>query len=132
REHLASREAVLCQGDHVGDHVRGGLEPRLAAAVPTVGMAAEGALEKTSCRPGQTLLILGATGGVGVLATQLAERAGITVIATARAEEGAWIESFGASETIDYAVPVAAALADAHPDGIDAVLDLVGNAEQVT
>jgi NADPH:quinone reductase len=55
----------------------------LAAAVPTVGMTAEGALEKIGCRPGQTLLILGATGGVDVLATQLAVRAGITVIASA-------------------------------------------------
>jgi NADPH:quinone reductase-like Zn-dependent oxidoreductase len=110
-----------------------GLQPGLAAAVPTAGMTAEGALEKTSCQPGQTLLILGATGGVGVLATQLAVRAGITVIATARGDAGAWIESFGAAETIDYARrPVAEALADAHPDGIDAVLDLVGNDEQVT
>jgi NADPH:quinone reductase len=110
-----------------------GLNAGLAAAVPTAGMTAQGALEKTGSRQGQTLLILGATGGVGVLATQLAARAGITVIATARGDAGAWIGSFGASETIDYAQrPVAAALADAHPDGIDAVLDLVGNREQVT
>jgi len=109
------------------------LDLRLAGAVPTAGMAAEGALEKTKSRPGQTLLILGATGGVGVLATQLAVRAGIVVIATARGKEGGWIESFGANETIDYSVrPVAAALADSHPDGIDAVLDLVGDPEQVT
>jgi NADPH:quinone reductase-like Zn-dependent oxidoreductase len=86
-----------------------------------------------SCRGGHPLLILGATGGVGVLATQLAARAGITVIATARAEAGAWIESFGASETIDYTErSVAATLAYTHPDSIDAMLDLVGNAEQVT
>jgi NADPH:quinone reductase len=110
-----------------------GLPPGLAAAVPIAGITADGALEKTGCGPGQMLLILGATGGVAVLATQLAARAGITVIATARREACAWIGAFGASETIDYtARPVAAALADAHPDGIDAVLDLAGNAEQVT
>jgi NADPH:quinone reductase len=110
-----------------------GLEPGLAAAVPTAGMTAEGSVAKTGCGPGQTLLILGAAGGVGVLATQLAAQAGITVIATARGEAGAWIEGFGASETIDYTQrPVAEALASAHPDGIDAVLDLAGNAEQVT
>lgn len=110
-----------------------GLPPRLAAAVPIAGITADGALEKTGCRPGQTLLILGATGGVGVLATQLAARAGITVIASARGEAGAWIQGFGAVETIDYTQrPVAAALAGTHPDGIDAVLDLAGDAEQVT
>jgi NADPH:quinone reductase len=110
-----------------------GLQSGHAAAVPTVGMTAEGALAETGCGPGQTLVILGATGGVGVLAVQLAARAGITVIATARGGAGAWIRTFGASETIDYADGlVTAALADVHPDGIDAVLDLVGNTEQVT
>jgi NADPH2:quinone reductase len=96
-------------------------------------MTAEGALARTGCQPGQTLLILGATGGVGLLATQLAARAGITVIATARGEAGAWIERFGAAETIDYAQhPVAEVLANTHPDGIDAVLDLVGDSDQLT
>jgi NADPH:quinone reductase len=110
-----------------------GLELGLAAAVPTAGMTAEGSVAKTGCRPGQTLLILGAAGGVGVLATQLAARAGITVIATARGEARAWIKGFGAAETIDYTQrPVAVPLAEAHPDGIDAVLDLVGDAAQVT
>lgn len=67
-----------------------GLPPGLAAAVPIAGITADGALAKTGCRSGQTLLILGATGRVGVLATQLAARAGITVIATARGWAGTW------------------------------------------
>ena len=109
------------------------LDLRLAAAVSTAGMTAQGALEKTNSQPGQTLLILGATGGVGVLAIQFAVQAGIRVIATARGEESEWIEGFGASEAIDYSErPVAAALKDAHPDGIDAVLDLVGDPAQVS
>ena len=131
---FADRIAITERPSHGAlELVPEGLKPGLAAAVPTARMTAEGALAKAGCRPGQALLILGATGGVGVLATQLAMRAGITVIATARGEASAWIQGFGASETIDYAErPVAAALADAYPDGIDAVLDLVGNAEQAT
>ena len=131
---FAERVAIAERPSHGAQElVPEGLKPGLAAAVPTVGMTAEGALAKTGCRPGQALLILGATGGVGVLATQLAVRAGITVIATARGEASTWIQGFGASETIDYTeLPVAASLADAYPDGIDAILDLVGNAEQVT
>ena len=55
------------------------------------------------------------------------------VIATARAEEAAWIVGFGAEETIDHsAAPVVATVADTHPDGIDAILDLVGSHELVT
>jgi NADPH:quinone reductase len=131
---FAERVAIAERPSHGAmELVPEGLKPGLAAAVPTAGMTAEGALAKIGCGSGQTLLILGATGGVGVLAIQLAVRAGITVIATARGEAGAWIRGFGASETIDYAErPVTAALADAHPDGIDAVLDLVGSTEQVT
>jgi NADPH:quinone reductase len=110
-----------------------GVKPNLAAAVPTAGMTAQGSVAKTGCGPGQILLILGATGGVGVLATQLAARAGITVIATARGGERARIESLGASAAIDYTEgPVSAAIAGAYPGGIDAVLDLVGDARQVT
>jgi NADPH:quinone reductase len=131
---FADRVAIAERPSHGAlELVPEGLKPGLAAAVPTAGMTAEGALAKTGCGPGQALLILGATGGVGVLATQLAARAGITVIATARGGAGAWIRGFGASETIDYTErPVAAALAAAHRGGIDAVLDLVGNTEQVT
>ena len=64
-------------------------------------MTADGALAKTGCRAGQTLLILGATGGVGVLATQLAAQDGITVIATARANSREQITAISATQTID-------------------------------
>src|SRR4051794_31291282 len=132
---FAERVAIAERPSHgalelVPDH----LDVSLAAAVPTAGMAAHGALEKTNCHAAQTLLILGATGGVGVLAAQLAVRAGITVIATVRGEAAAtWMKGLGAFETIDYTEhPIAAALAAAHPDGVDAILDLVGTAEQVS
>lgn len=129
----AERVAIPEAPSHgVLQRVPNGLDRRLAAAVPTAGMAAEGALERTRCRSGQTLLILGATGGVGVLATQLAARDGVRVIATARPDDRAWILALGATETVDYSAgPVAAALGYVHPEGVDAVLDLVGDREQV-
>ncbi len=109
-----------------------GVEMRLAAALPTAGMTAHGALAATGCRAGETLLILGATGGVGVLATQLAAQAGIGVLATARRDTESQIRDLGAAEIIDYIEqPVATALAATHPDGVDAVLDLVGNQSQL-
>ncbi len=109
-----------------------GLEMGLAAAVPTAGMTAHGALAATGCRAGETVLILGATGGVGVLATQLGARAGLTVIATARGDAREQIKNLGAAEVIDYTEqPVAATLASSHPAGVDAVLDLVGDQSQL-
>lgn len=108
--------------------VPAGVDPRLAAAVPTAGMAADGGLERVGCGSGDTLLIIGATGGVGVLATQIAAQAGLTVIATARADATERILSLGAAETLDYASDTFEEdLAAAAKGGLGGVLDLVGD-----
>ncbi|MEV6632737.1 NADP-dependent oxidoreductase [Actinoplanes sp. NPDC051470] len=109
-----------------------GVDPRLAAALPTAGMTADGALEQLDLRAGQSLLILGATGGVGVLATQLAAQAGLSVIATARADAHEQIRRLGAADTVDYGTqPVDDQLASIAPGGVHGVLDLVGGAESL-
>lgn len=106
------------------------VDPRLAAALPTAGMTADGALEQLGCRAGETLLILGATGGVGVLATQLAVQAGLTVIATARADAREQMQRLGAAETIDYTAQMPGeAFGTSQPGGVHGVLDLVGDPE---
>lgn len=99
-----------------------------AAALPTAGMTALGALEATGCGRDRTLLIVGTTGGVGSLATQLAAATGIRVVATARADARDWIRGLGAAETVDYAERgLGDALEATHPEGVDALLDLVGD-----
>ena len=104
-----------------------GISTSQAAALPTTGMTALGALEATGCGRDQTLLIVGATGGVGSLATQFAAAAGIRVIATARADAEGWIRNLGATDTIDYAQrELADTLADNYPEGVDA-LGVVGD-----
>ncbi|MBS1677448.1 MAG: NADP-dependent oxidoreductase [Actinobacteria bacterium] len=104
------------------------LAPEVAAALPTAGMTALGAVEALAVEPGQTLLILGATGGVGSFAVQLAAARGVRVIATARPEAAEWVAGLGAGETLDYSErPLPEVLREAHPEGIDAVLDLLGD-----
>jgi NADPH:quinone reductase-like Zn-dependent oxidoreductase len=76
---------------------------------------------------GQTVLIAGATGGVGSLAVQLASQAGARVIATAQGEEASRLaRELGAAEVVDYTEDLAAQVRAAHPDGIDAVLHFAG------
>jgi len=102
-----------------------GVSAEVAAALPTAGMTALGALDTIGPRPGRSILIVGATGGVGVFAVQLAARHGAEVIATARYEADAWIRGLGATHTVDYtAGGVAEQVRETHPDGVDAVLDL--------
>jgi len=96
-----------------------------AAALPTAGMAALGAVDAIAPQAGQTVLIVGATGGVGAFAVQLAAARGAEVIATARPDADQWIRHLGAAQTADYtAGSIADQVRTTRPGGIDALLDL--------
>lgn len=102
-----------------------GMPADIAAALPTAGMTALGAIEAIGPQAGQSVLIVGATGGVGVFAVQLAAACGAEVIATARPGIGRWIQQLGAAQTADYtAGGIAEQVRKTHPDGINALLDL--------
>jgi NADPH:quinone reductase-like Zn-dependent oxidoreductase len=78
------------------DHVQ-------ASAVPLTALTAWQALfEHAHLAAGQTILIHGAAGGVGVFAVQLARLAGVQVIATASARNHDFLRKLGATEVIDY------------------------------
>jgi NADPH:quinone reductase-like Zn-dependent oxidoreductase len=110
-----------------------GVSAELAAALPTAGMTALGAIESIDLKAGQSILIAGATGGVGVFAVQLAAARGANVIATARADADGWIRGLGATQTIDYtAVDVVEQVRRDYPDGVDALLDLTRDATRFT
>lgn len=81
---------------------------------------------------GSTILVVGATGGVGTLATQLAVAAGARVIATGRTEEGrARLRAFGA-EAVDYTRGLADVVREVAPDGVDAALHLAGDPVEIS
>jgi NADPH:quinone reductase-like Zn-dependent oxidoreductase len=71
---------------------------------------------------GQTVLIHGAAGNVGVYAVQLAAQAGLHVFGTASASEAKYVESLGAARVIDYKAGAFERLVPA----VDIVLDTVG------
>ncbi|WP_425956868.1 NADP-dependent oxidoreductase [Xylanimonas sp. McL0601] len=101
------------------------LEPAQAAAIPVVAEAATRVLALLDPRPGSTLLVHGASGGVGGLAAQLARAAGVTVIGTASAAQHDRLRGWGITPTTygDGLVERVRALA---PQGVDAVLDAAG------
>jgi NADPH:quinone reductase-like Zn-dependent oxidoreductase len=100
-----------------------GLSDVEAAALPLAGLTAWQALVETAdVRPGQRVLVLGAAGGVGHLAVQIAKARGAYVIGTARSAKHGFLSELGADEAVDYSLgPVEDAVAD-----VDLVLDLVG------
>jgi NADPH:quinone reductase-like Zn-dependent oxidoreductase len=78
---------------------------------------------------GETVLVVGATGGVGAVAIQLAKAAGATVIATAAgAEQVEFVKGLGADETVDHTGDLAAAVRALRPDGVECVIHLAGDA----
>jgi NADPH2:quinone reductase len=81
-----------------------------AAALPLTAITAwEGLFDRLGVSPnpiqnkGKTILIIGAAGGVGSMATQIANEAGLTVIGTAsRPESAEWVKTYGAAHTINH------------------------------
>ncbi|MFE9579173.1 NADP-dependent oxidoreductase [Nocardia sp. NPDC006044] len=107
-----------------------GVPTAAAAALPTAGVTAQDLVDATKIEPGQTVLIVGATGGVGSFLVQLANMAGANVIATARAAVADQMTRLGAAETVDYtAGSIRDQVGAAHPDGIDVLYDLVSPPE---
>jgi len=101
-----------------------------AAALPTPGLAAMDLVDAVNLGEGETVLIVGATGGVGSYAVQLAARRGAHVIATARSSNEAFARELGAVETIDHTTEdLVESVLVAHPDGIEAVVDVVSDRE---
>jgi NADPH:quinone reductase-like Zn-dependent oxidoreductase len=99
-----------------------------AAALPTPGLTAMDLVNAVDVREGETILIVGATGGVGAYATQLAARRGAHIIATARRTNEAFVRELGAAETIDHTTEdLIDAVRMAHPGGIDAVIDVASD-----
>jgi NADPH:quinone reductase-like Zn-dependent oxidoreductase len=95
------------------------LDPVVAATVPLNALTAHRALEIMALPEPTTVLVTGASGGVGGFAAQLAVRAGHTVLASATHEDEEWVRGLG----VDTVIPRSADLAGAGP--VPAVLDAV-------
>lgn len=94
-----------------------------AGGVPLVGLTAYQSLfDVGELKEGQTLLILGASGGVGSFAIQLAKAVGAKVIGVASDKNHAYMEDLGADVTIDYQDNhVGEAVKEIEPDGVDLI-----------
>jgi NADPH:quinone reductase-like Zn-dependent oxidoreductase len=105
-----------------------GLSLTVAGALGLAGTAAVDALDAVAPQPGDTVLISGATGGVGAIAVQYAAAAGARVVATARpGAEADFLRGLGAHEVIDHTADLVAQVRAISPDGVDAVLHLAGD-----
>ncbi len=121
-EKIAVRQATLARKPVSVDHVT-------AAAVPLTALTAWQSLfdaapgyQGAHLQRGQSVLVHGASGGVGTFAVQLAKEHGARVIGTCSAANVAYVRSLGADEVVDYGKQ---RFEDVAKD-VDVVLDLVG------
>jgi NADPH:quinone reductase-like Zn-dependent oxidoreductase len=102
-----------------------GISDEVAATLPVAGMTAAAALAAIDLRSGDTVLVGGAAGGVGVFAIQLAKLAGARVIGTAAQGTFEFLRQFGA-EPVAYGPGLADRVRALAPEGVTAATDLFG------
>ena len=95
-----------------------------AAAVGVSGVTAwEAVVEQGKVAAGQGVLVLGASGGVGSFAVQLAHQAGATVTAVCRGAKAAYVRELGADAVVDYESTGLAGFGGP----FDVIIDIAGN-----
>jgi NADPH:quinone reductase-like Zn-dependent oxidoreductase len=98
----------------------------VAGSLYVAGTTAYASVRAVALKPGDTVAIAGAAGGVGTIAVQLAKRAGATVLGIAGPSNDDWLTEHGAIP-VNYGDSLANRLRDAAPGGqVDAFLDLFG------
>jgi NADPH:quinone reductase len=102
-----------------------GVDTATAGAAALAAVTAILCLDALNLSQGDTVLIAGATGGVGSIAVQLAAAAGATVLAPALPEDEDYLRGLGVSDVLPRDADVVAAVRERHPEGVHAIVDLV-------
>ncbi len=103
-----------------------------SAAVPESGMTALTLMRAARLQAEESVLVIGATGGIGMFVVQLAAAAGANVIATAGDEDAAYVQGLGASGVIDYRnADLTGEALRLQPGGVDAVIDLINMGDDI-
>jgi NADPH:quinone reductase-like Zn-dependent oxidoreductase len=115
--------SIAAGGD--AHHTPDGVDDRTAATLAIAGCTAAAALTVLNLRRGDTVLIGGAAGGVGVFTVQLARLAGARVIGTGSTTSSDYLRSLGA-EPVTYGDGLADRVQALAPEGVAAAIDLHG------
>jgi NADPH:quinone reductase-like Zn-dependent oxidoreductase len=106
-------------------HTPDGVDDRTAATLAIAGCTAAAALAVVNLRQGDTVLIGGAAGGVGVFTIQLARLAGARVIGTGSPTSSDYLRDLGA-DPVTYGDGLLDRVRALAPDGVTATIDLHG------
>jgi NADPH:quinone reductase-like Zn-dependent oxidoreductase len=102
-----------------------GLDIEQAAALPTVGLTVRALMATAGVQPGETVLVVGATGGVGTALLSALARTKVRLIATSTRADADVLRQLGADDTIGYAE------AD-YPERVDVAFNLTLPSDQLS
>ncbi|WP_326734685.1 zinc-binding dehydrogenase [Streptomyces sp. NBC_01022] len=118
-------EYVTAPAKRVHDVTESPLTDDQLAALPTAYGTALGMIERGRLRQGETALVSGASGGVGLALVQIARARGARVIAISSGLKIDAVREAGAHEVVDRAGDIAEQIRAVAPEGIDVALDVV-------
>jgi NADPH:quinone reductase len=123
--HAGSWAELIAVPDSIMARKPEGVDTAIAGAAPLAAVTATTCIDALDLSEGETVLVIGATGGVGSVAVQLAAAAGATVTAPGLSEDEEYLRGLGVAEVVPRAGDVVAAVRERHPDGVDALVDAV-------
>jgi NADPH:quinone reductase len=95
-----------------------------AAALPLAGVSAQMTVEAAALKPKDVVVVVGASGGIGGYAVQLARLQGAHLIGVTSKGNTEYVKSLGADEVIDRTSgDVLEMLKSKHPDGVASIID---------
>jgi NADPH:quinone reductase and related Zn-dependent oxidoreductases len=107
-----------------------GVDFPAAGAAPLAGLTALAAVNALELKEGESVLMVGAAGGVGSLAVQLARRAGAHIIASGFPEDESYLVDLGVDHLISRDGDVAAQARELEDGGVAALIDTVSSSPE--
>ncbi|MFI2782020.1 zinc-binding dehydrogenase [Streptomyces sp. ALB3] len=118
-------EYVTAPAEQVHDVTESPLTDDQLATLPTAYGTALGMIERGRLKAGETALVSGASGGVGIALIQIARARGARVLAISSGAKAGAVREAGAHEVLDRARDITGQIRAAAPEGIDVALDVV-------
>jgi NADPH:quinone reductase-like Zn-dependent oxidoreductase len=124
----AFAEYVVLPEDHHVARIPTGLDHATAALVGLAGSAATAAIEAAGVTAGETVVVVGSTGGVGAFVLPMLAARGVNTIATAApGVETEHVRALGGATVVDRTEELAPQVKALAPAGVDAVLHMAGD-----
>ncbi len=102
-----------------------GVDTTQAGAAPLVTLTALAIIDALELSAGQTVVVVGATGGVGSIVVQLAKAAGATVVAPGLPEDEDFLRGLGVDDVLPREGDLVSAVRERYPNGVNALVDAV-------